>query len=260
MLVPRKGKWWRFVESLWVLLLFTVVLNWAAFLYIGIRTRNRRWLICSAVYSIPFIMIILHPLLAGTWLYEDDVRGMIYIAVLIVSAMHGLAIRKDYLIHLEMLQLDYEVRLRRKLAAEYGIRPEIPPFASQPAGAASLTTENAAGLFNPQRDDKQASDNLSNRKQSKAGKRNRKQRKKQRKLVDVNKATEKELAELPGMGIILAKKACQYRRNNRGFRSVDEFFQVLNMKPHAVNRLRPLITAGTLPPLPPTRSGRVVDY
>jgi DNA uptake protein ComE-like DNA-binding protein len=85
------------------------------------------------------------------------------------------------------------------------------------------------------------------------------------KPVNVNSASESELAELPGIGAILAKKAVQHREANQGFRSVDEFFEVLGLKPHAVVRLRPLLTCGPASdepssPPPPSGGGRVVDY
>ena len=41
-----------------------------------------------------------------------------------------------------------------------------------------------------------------------------------------------EMMTLPGVGIVQAKKAIAYRQEQGGFRNVDEFVQLLGMKPH----------------------------
>jgi len=74
------------------------------------------------------------------------------------------------------------------------------------------------------------------------------------KVTDLNSASESELAGLPGVGVILAKKARRYREDRGGFRTVDEFFEVLRLPPHAVDRLRPLVTVSSARPEPPSSS------
>ena len=50
--------------------------------------------------------------------------------------------------------------------------------------------------------------------------------------VDINRCTQSELMTLPGIGVVQAKKAMEYREQNGGFRSLDEFVEVLQIKPH----------------------------
>ena len=50
--------------------------------------------------------------------------------------------------------------------------------------------------------------------------------------VDINCCTQSELMTLPGIGVVQAKKAMEYREQNGGFRSLDEFVEVLQIKPH----------------------------
>lgn len=50
--------------------------------------------------------------------------------------------------------------------------------------------------------------------------------------VDINHATQAELMTLPGIGVVQAKQALEYRAANGGFKSVDEFVEVLRIKPH----------------------------
>jgi DNA uptake protein ComE-like DNA-binding protein len=81
-------------------------------------------------------------------------------------------------------------------------------------------------------------------------------------LVDLNDSSERELAALPGIGVILAKRAVGLRKVRGGFRSVEDFGEALNRKPHVVERIRPLVSVS--PPVQrpqrPDSPGRVVDY
>lgn len=68
--------------------------------------------------------------------------------------------------------------------------------------------------------------------------------------VDINTATEDMLAGLQGLNIIDAKKAIQYREANGGFKSVDEFFSVINAKPHVIVRLENQLAVSVYQPVP----------
>lgn len=50
--------------------------------------------------------------------------------------------------------------------------------------------------------------------------------------LNVNTCTQEQLLQLPGMGIIQAKKAMAHREANGGFRDADEFIDVTQLKPH----------------------------
>ena len=79
--------------------------------------------------------------------------------------------------------------------------------------------------------------------------------------VDLNASSEQELAALPGVGIIIAKRAVAVRESRRGFRSVEDFGEALGLKPHVVERIRPLVYVS---PTEQNRrqesSGRIVDF
>ena len=62
--------------------------------------------------------------------------------------------------------------------------------------------------------------------------------------IDINSADEKKLASLPGLTIIDAKKAIEYRDNNGGFDNEDAFFALLGLKPHIIVKLKDLIIVG----------------
>ncbi|WP_020620543.1 helix-hairpin-helix domain-containing protein [Paenibacillus daejeonensis] len=56
--------------------------------------------------------------------------------------------------------------------------------------------------------------------------------------VDVNWADEEELADLPGVGAIGAKRIVEERRTNGGFTSAEQLGEWLDLKPHHVVRLQ----------------------
>lgn len=56
--------------------------------------------------------------------------------------------------------------------------------------------------------------------------------------LDINTATEEQIAALPGLTVIDAKKALSYREKNGEFQSADEFFEVIQAKPHVMVRLQ----------------------
>lgn len=52
------------------------------------------------------------------------------------------------------------------------------------------------------------------------------------KKLNINAATDNELAALPGLNIIDAKKAVSYREENGDFTSIEQFIGLLDLKPH----------------------------
>lgn len=63
------------------------------------------------------------------------------------------------------------------------------------------------------------------------------------KTVDVNTASEDEIAALPGLTIVDGKRAVKYREENGPFRSGDDFFDKINAKPHIRVKIQDNVTA-----------------
>lgn len=63
-------------------------------------------------------------------------------------------------------------------------------------------------------------------------------------LIDVNRATGKELEVLPGIGPALAERIIASRESDGPFRTVDELQRVAGIGPALLERLRPLVRAG----------------
>jgi DNA uptake protein ComE-like DNA-binding protein len=79
-------------------------------------------------------------------------------------------------------------------------------------------------------------------------------------LVYINRASEQMISSLPGVGPILAKKAIKARDSRGGFSSVEEFGEVLGLKPHMVERIRPLVVITPVGSTTTATAGRLVDF
>ncbi len=81
--------------------------------------------------------------------------------------------------------------------------------------------------------------------------------------IDVNFATPSEIAILPGINIVKAKKIVEFRDKNGLFKDVNDFLKVAEIKEHFVDKIKPMIVAGK--PAEPndnsdTDYGRIVDF
>lgn len=68
--------------------------------------------------------------------------------------------------------------------------------------------------------------------------------KKKAEIIDINTCTEKDLASLPGVSIVAAKKAIAYRDKNNGFSSEQEFYKVAGIQLHFVKQIKDKICCG----------------
>lgn len=62
--------------------------------------------------------------------------------------------------------------------------------------------------------------------------------------IDVNSATASELAILPGINIVSAKKLVEYRNLNGIFKSDEDFLNAANVKEHFVSKIKGMIVIG----------------
>ncbi len=84
--------------------------------------------------------------------------------------------------------------------------------------------------------------------------------------VNVNFADAAEIALLPGINIVAAKKIVEYRDTNGLFKSFDEFFNESGLKDHFKDKIRSLVVVSDKQPSSPKKddgddySGRIVDF
>ena len=67
-------------------------------------------------------------------------------------------------------------------------------------------------------------------------------------LIDLNQASAVQLESLPGIGEVTAARIVEYRRENGGFKKIEELMNVRGIGERSFLRLRPLVTVGTPKP------------
>lgn len=236
--ITSKGKVWEMMNSIWMLWAIVTLgfLNYISFFYIAFRVKQRKWTIWGIIYSIPFIVYMA---LEGTVSEDSLLYNLIFSALMISwigSIIHVFKIRAEYLIRLEhykkssKVQNDIE-KLRSSIQREYET--------TSTEGKVEVTSPQPTKIV-PEQEVQEPTN-----------------------PVDVNTASEAEIASIPSIGAILAKKVVAVREQKGGFASLDEFTESLNIKPHVRERLKPFVvfskTDSTTSPLS-EQSGRLVDF
>ena len=233
MAITRRGTGWELMASAWVLLPLASLgfLAWAGFLYAGIRARHRPWILAAVVYLVAFVSAFALPRDGGgatAW------AGFMFMAVWVAASVHAFIARPEFLIRLDarlsgvVEGVSPAPRSRRVVPVDATYTPLTPPAAPRPPAPRSPAAPPAPapGPAAP---------------------------------VDLNTAPAAAIAALPGIGPILAQRAVQLRESRGGFASVDDFGDTLELKPHVLERIRPLAFA-TPRAAPPRPAGRRVDY
>ncbi|KAB2952685.1 helix-hairpin-helix domain-containing protein [Heliorestis acidaminivorans] len=295
MAITSRGKMWEFMNSFWMLWLFTLgIFNWISFLYIGFRAKQKKWMLYGLAYAIPFMIMMM----ADANESLSELGATLALLIFLISLIHGFIARKEYLLRLEALQESKGQRMaemKEKIASQYNpngvtvetdsgatnssVNRQVDSSASHPVSAPkeSITLPpkevekitpkvNDFDLLPPVQGPYANKSTESPKPQnsvktvpSKIEEREEKAKKEEKQLLDLNQASVDELASLPGIGPILAKKAVQVRESQQGFRQLEDFAAALQLKPHIVERIRPMVTIKALSRRQ-GRSGRVVDY
>lgn len=67
---------------------------------------------------------------------------------------------------------------------------------------------------------------------------------KAKELVNLNTASEAELARLPGVGQVIARRIVRHREKSGPFRKVDELLVIRGISQTKLEKLRPLVAVG----------------
>lgn len=197
-----------FSRNAYIALTFFIMgwLSWAAFVYVGVRVRHRKWIVAGAIY---FAITTVWTLLLGLGEGEAEevftsIGAILCFSMWAASIVHAFVIRKEFGRRLDLRlrvedgQLDREiardlVQTDPQLARELGIgRPDL--VEASPGG-----------------------------------------------VVDVNHASAGMLAMLPGIDPRIARQIVGTREAMGPFSSVAELGMVLDLPPDTVEALRPLV-------------------
>ena len=192
------------LRSWWVLFAVNPVwTQWVSFLYAGLRAHRRRWVAYAGVY---LGLAVVSFVLVGRAQPLDDIGVALVMATWPIGFVHALVIRREYLARMDVLadprlERAEDAELRRAVAAELARR--------RPALA------RESGLGRP--DMPGALD---------AG------------LVDLNHASVRAIAELPGVDVELAQRIVAAREQVDGFSSVYDMGALLELPADVVDAIR----------------------
>jgi len=197
----------RFWGKAWLLLCLPVGLTtFAAFLYIGIRARRRRWLVWAGVYAATLAGWLVLDAPANPGNTAQGVGAALALITWIGGGVHALVVSSDAVRRIhgsEDPRLEAaETRIERRAAGRHLL-------ASKPA----LAREVGVG-----RPDISGADDYG--------------------LVDVNHCPAAALTRLPGISEELAARIVSERAQAGGFSSVEDLGVLLDLPPATVDGLR----------------------
>ncbi len=239
--VTSLGHRWEIRHSLWIGWTFTLgFFNWVGFVYAGIRAKKQSWVMWGTFYSVPFILAMIFA--ERSQVMMEAVVVPLTIIFGIAGIIHAFRIRPEYLRRLAARQPQPRTSSFYPVDSRRGATPSqdsnVPTLAESRTPAPAPPSSPSPTIAAPRRPPAGSA------------------------LVDLNAASEEDLAMVPELGATLAKRAVEERASRGGFSSVDELGQALSLKPHIVERLRSRFITGERPPprSEPGPAGRVVDY
>lgn len=220
--ITNRGLKWELLNSWWILLSFIPTLGGIGIIYIGKKARKQLWVIIGVIYFIITIIQLTYSDFLKSIVGKSTEAGMgagMWFVGIVLSFIY----RKEFLIRLDMLQKANisqveNDNLRNQLAEELlqnGIIVD---------SSGSRKTEE---IMDAEKEEFLDMNNIMQPSHNEP----------HPLPIDINLCSIESLSELPGITMILAKKAINYRKENNGFTSVEEFYRVIDLKPHFIAQI-----------------------
>jgi hypothetical protein len=189
-----------------VLTLFPLgLLSFGAFLYTGLRARERRWVVAAVVYATVVYTGFVLTASTGDETIASDVGITLVLIGWAVSFVHAVAIRGAFLERMELVEGERYDRAEDRVLE----REEARRLARKdPARALAM------GVGRPDREGFAGG------------------------LVDLNNAPASVIEELPGVSRDVAERIVSTREEVGGFSSLDDLAHVLDLPVALVDRIR----------------------
>lgn len=201
----------KILGSWWVLISFIPVFSGGAFIAAGIMAKSKKWKIIGLIYIIiQFVCGALNLL---------DIAAVVFL----ISIGHAIYIRKEYFIRRKVLS-DYNNVINEQEAKED--KRLIEKVYKDILGEDSNVINNIDNKAVDKQELKQTKHKIENSENIEIVQK-----------LDINSCSDSELSQLPGIGIILSKKAMDIRRENGQFKSLNEFYEVLNISQDKKDKL-----------------------
>jgi hypothetical protein len=111
--ITKRGAAWEWLHSWWMLFIFMpfAITSFFAFLFIGIKVRNKKWIMYGIIYFFIFAFGFVLPDLPGVF---------IVVPLWAVTIIHGFKVRPLYLIQLDV---STKIMWRRGLLPRQEVKP-----------------------------------------------------------------------------------------------------------------------------------------
>ncbi len=115
MSLKNRSIWWKVGNSLWIFPSFIVFLNWMGILYVGIRVKNKHWIIAGIIYLLSVVSVFMTEVFSlPESSFRDSVIGF-YVMTWLFSMLHSFLIRTKYLISLDALQSEKNPQIQENM-------------------------------------------------------------------------------------------------------------------------------------------------
>lgn len=245
---------WRLRHSAWLLapILGLGVFGCIGFVYIAVRTRNRRLWKIAAIYSGVSVLLAVSLSTVSAASAMNSINGLLVIALWIGGTIHAVILNREYLTWRATSRPWYANATVPNPATPYEQQERAAPplqhlgmdtqqyFAPTPTPSPTPTNTAAAVNTRPTPSPGPTGP------------------------IDVNNADEAALAKVPGLDSQWARHIVAVRSSRRGFASLADFTEAVGIQPHHLIRVQNHITFSPIRPPEgqhqsrPTR-GRIVD-
>lgn len=192
-------------------------LCWVPFVVMGVKAKVKKWIGYGAFYSITWIIGMVIIANGDEKSITYNIGLAVYILIWLASMPHIFIINKEYLLRLKAIEnvkphnesveiKNYEEEYKEKF---------------KDINVNSINSNKNEQTINSEIKDSPKKDEI--------------------KVIDINSDSEYQISELPGIGIVLAKKIVSIREKNGMFNSLEELGEKLELKPHIVERIRPYV-------------------
>ncbi len=265
--VTKRSILWELLHSWWVALAFIPIIAPVSFFHIAAKGKKKQWYIFAFAYLALEALAIFMDDRTKESQARSFTTGWFSLIMILWFVGIGFAfyVRKEFLMRLDVLSkanagVDANEQMREKIAAELLHRTPAPKSQSAPKThgfaegkkkKSSTSASVATQIDNPHAEDAGLDNTLTEATPV------------DNVQIDVNSCDESELAGLPGINIIQAKKAIRYRQENNGFASVEDFYSIVGLKPHFIVQIEGKIVCNRVEvkpaPTPTHNVGRQLD-
>lgn len=245
---------WESYNSRWLWWTYFPFTSPIAFFTIARKGKKPLWYVYGFFFLAFWVVYIVYQEQL-TERFANDIGGFL-LAVYIGGIVLARFLKKEYLMRLEILESDDSKRereneMRARIANElFGSAQGQHPSAAQAQPQAFAPAQAQTETQQPIHSERASSQPQPVHSPTSATQ----QDSADAAIIDINTCDETALAQLPGITLIQAKKAVNYRATNSPFKSVDEFYQVIGLKPHIIAQIEGRITCTTAAPQAPAPS------